>query len=69
MNRRVFETSVTQLSVQILQVIETFFQSQEIVFDRSRLLEQTSCDPEYLAREAHFFGAEVYPIEDDAAAV
>jgi hypothetical protein len=68
MNRRVFEASVTDLSTHIKQAVAGFFEERGLAFDLELLTEQASTDISYMAREAHFFGADLYPEDTTAAA-
>ncbi len=61
MNRRVFEESVSDLTQQLSNTLEVFMRERSLPFDRLRFEEQTSVDIADLAREAHFYGSDVFP--------
>lgn len=61
MNRRVFEDNISDLKDNLLKCIEAFCHGKGLIFDRTSFEEQTSTDVGYLAREAYYFGANMYP--------
>lgn len=57
----VFQGQVRALQDKILEAVEVFFASQDSPFIAQDFMDQTSIDLEQLAREAHFFGAGIFP--------
>lgn len=63
MNRRVFEESVSDLSKHILNTMEVFMRERGLPFNIEDFRDQTSIDVPLMAREAHFFGSDTYPVD------
>lgn len=56
-----FQDQVRTLQDVVVNTIETFFASRGLPFNRLEFTNQVSVDLDQLAREAHFFGADLFP--------
>lgn len=65
MDLKAFHTAVADLDEEVLQVVQTHFEKRGLRFNSDAYLAQRSIDSEELAKEAYFYGAELFPEVDD----
>lgn len=62
MERQVFERRVHDLELEILETVEKWFSRRGERFNAAELHDQGSVKVAELAREAHFYGANLMPL-------
>lgn len=62
MNQEAFVAQADELKERVLSTIRDFFKERGVDFSLEGLIDHTSIDFEQLSREAHFYGADLYPV-------